>query len=238
MNVRLFAFVFLFLAIVGCSKKEDSPTSSTTAPVIPSVTFTGPSKTDTDPTYHASAAANYASAMTSFFTPVQAFALLPAQQSGNQWRWSIQSGTLTVIFQAQKNTDGSYVWQYIFNGTEGTNTYNNFVVWQGTISADGKSGEWLIYDEDTQLLSNYYTYQTNAQGVKTGIWETKNSQGTATIQKIVLVNNPDGTGSTDVYELYNSVLVKVEHIEWAANGSGSWIEYTSAGVESNSGSWQ
>lgn len=228
------------MIFIGCSKKEESPTSTTTgtAPVIPTVTFTGPSKTNTDPTYHAQAAAGYALAMSSVFAPVQAFALMPAQQSGNQWRWTMTDGQLTIIFQSQKNSDGSYGWQYIFNGTEGTNTYNNFIVWQGTVSADGKSGEWLIYDEDTQKLSNSFTYQTNAQGVKTGTWETKNDQGTATIQRIILVNNPDGSGYCDVYELYNSTLVKVEHIEWAANGSGSWVEYNSAGQQRDSGSWQ
>ncbi len=245
MKYKLLCGVLFTLLVIGCdSKKDDSTTnvngasSTTTAPAIPTVNFTGPSKTNTDPTYHALYAANYANAINAVFMPIQVFALMPAQQGSNQWQWIIQDGNLTITLRAQRNNDNSIGWQYIFNGTQDTNTYNNFILWQGVISADGKSGNWLFYDEDTKVLLNTLEYQTDAQGVKTATWDTKNNQGTQTIQRIIIVNYPNGSGSLDSYELVNTTMMKLLHIEWNANGSGSWQEYNYQGVLTSSGSWE
>ncbi|MCX7985063.1 MAG: hypothetical protein N3A63_09205 [Bacteroidetes bacterium] len=214
-NIVVLCGILLFVG--GCEKKNEPTSSSSTpetAPTLQIVTFQGPSKTNTDPTYHAFSAASYAMFFNGLLSSEQALSSLPGQRSGNTWTWTLPTDSGTSTYRAQKNSDGSYSWQLLFTGTKYGRTYNNFVLWSGQISADGKSGVWEFYEMDCQCKVMKYEFSVNPQGVKTGTLQDY-GQGGVVEGKIVLINNPDGSGSCDVYERKagTTTLYLSEHIE-------------------------
>ncbi|MDH7604505.1 MAG: hypothetical protein QHH13_06360 [Melioribacter sp.] len=243
--MKNFIFVLALLFIItACDKNENSPTEpgqdSNITPQIQSILFTGPSKTNTDPTFHAQAASSFATSFNSMFLFASSFSMTPAQKNGNIWKWVIQQVNLTITVETEKKSDGSYNWKCTYNGTDNYgNQFNNWVVWKGIVSADGKTGNWEFYDSDSKTIENKFSYAVDSQGKKTGTIEYYNNG--KVIQRIILINNPDGSGSLDLYEEYTSGitsgLYKSMHIEWKADGSGSWQEFDEKGFVSDSGSW-
>lgn len=227
--------LFILVVVQGCSKKDDSsPTEAkTNPPSLPKVEFKGPNTTSTD-TY-AQITKGYVSAFNGFSTIFTAYASVGATSSGNTWTWSATNGSLKVTFTATLQTDGSYSWKCHYDGTYSGKTYSNWAVWEGTTSADGKSGNWQIYDEDlpaTKTLVAKYEWATNSSGTLTGtFWSYDNG---ALSDRLVVINNADGTG--EVYSYSGTVLTFKS--KWSANGTGQWWMYNSTtGSQTGSGSW-
>ncbi|HTP79090.1 MAG TPA: hypothetical protein VMM57_01660 [Bacteroidota bacterium] len=236
----LYGFTVLAIAVCssGCSKNSSSPTSSTgTAPGIPSVTFVGPTTTSTDTyaeltTSYALSANAYSSA---FFA---GFAAGSAKDNGGVWTWTVTANGVTVTFTATKQSDGSYAWKWSVNGTETGSgvTYNNWTFLNGTSSADGKSGEWKVYNDNATTLAADYVWAAGVNGSvtsETGTLSTYDATGSSVTAKLIVINRSDKTGEVDVYN--NAVLVF--KATWVANGSGQWTVYNSEGTQTGTGSW-
>ncbi len=226
--------LFVLLAIfIGCSKDDNNSTgpSNPSSASIPTVTFKGPNTTSTDA--NATIAKSYATSMNATMSSSAVFASLPAQQSGNTSTWTYNVGGMTYTFTGVKQGDGSYVWTYIFTGTVGGTTYTNFKMWEGTTTANGKSGSWTFYEPGHTGKTDELVYTTNASNVLTGTWYVYDSNGTLT-SKMVILNNSDGSGSVEMYD--DGTTMNYKSV-WIANGSGTWYTYN-AGVQTSTGTWQ
>jgi hypothetical protein len=221
----------LTLLIPGCSKKDSSPTEvQTSPPTIPALLFKGPNTNSTET--NAQMIKSYVSTMNSFTTMFVPYQYIQSVQNGNTWTWNYTDQTLTVKMTATSQSDGGYLWKLILNGKDPSDgvTYNNWTGMEGTTSADGKSGIWKIYQENTTILATDFTWSTT-NSVLTGT--QKNYTGEGPTSQIVLVNNPDNTGEMRIY----TGSVVTYKATWTAAGSGQWWTFNSSGVQTGTGSW-
>jgi hypothetical protein len=220
-KILAFVLIVLLTLCIGCKKDESSTTSpTTTTTTIPTVTFKGPSSSET----HAQTANTYAQSMNGVMSASAAFSALPASTSGNVSTWSYSYGGLTETFTGKKQSDGSYTWTWVFNGSDGTHTYNNWTFWSGTTSADGKTGSWSFYEYGTTHSVEDLNY-TTVNGVLSGTWLIYNTSGVVA-SKIVIINNTDNSGEFDWY--YDGTTL-YEKVTWTASGTGTWATYNPVG---------
>jgi len=243
MQTRLVLFtVGLIVAFVlsGCSKSSSStPTSPATtqnsAPSFPSVVVAGPTTTSSDP--HATETVAYATSLNAYTSSgiFAAFTGTNGTQNGNTWTWTVSEGTLSVTFNETKQSDGSYTWAWIENGSNSSShvTYNNWTFFSGNRSADGKNGEWKVFNDNTTTLSGDFVWATNASGTLTATLTAYNTSGVLT-GKYIVTNNSDKSGEVDVY----TGTVLVFKATWVAAGSGTWWAYDSnSGAQTGTGTW-
>jgi hypothetical protein len=217
----------------GCSKSS-SPSSppTTTTPTPPSITFKGPNTNSSD-TYAQmvkSMAASF-TGLTSLYSPY--FATNP-KQNGSTWTWTVtEPPSLTATFTATKQSDGSFVWKLVLNGKSSSDstTYNNWTALQGTSSADGKNGDWKVYQTNTTILAGEFIWSTDNAGKLTGTLRSYSETGTLS-GSIAIINNSDGSGEIDEYD-GNALVFKAV---WTSSGSGTWWSYNN-GTQTGTGTW-
>lgn len=203
------------LVLAGCEKKATTEPDTTTPPIIPTVRFSSPSASGDQCTQMAYTYVQGANAM-SVYTMM--FAGQTPTRNGDIWTWQAVQGSLTVRVTATITSTGLQ-WQMILNGTDpddGT-VYNNWVALQGTSSADGKSGSWTIYEDNTTVIAAQFVWSTSSAGVLTGTF-TGYDQGQQSY-RLVAVSNANGSGSV-TYSMYsNGQWVQQFNATWsAANG--------------------
>ena len=225
------------LIVGGCNKKSSNPATSpqtSTTPTFPVVSIKGPNTNSTD-TYAQTVKA-YATSVSQLTTPsfLGAIITVSPTQSGNTWTWAGTEGNFTVTATATQQTDGSLTWSATLNGTDPSSgtTYNNFVAMTGSSSADGKSGDFKSYVDNTTTLDGDFAWSTNASGALTATLQSY-TNGSVT-NKITIVNSSDGSGELDAY----SGTVLTFKATWVANGSGTWWTYDSGtGTQTGTGTW-
>jgi antitoxin component YwqK of YwqJK toxin-antitoxin module len=233
--VTLLAFA-LIVGLGGCSKKSDNPTGPTTsaAPSFPTETFKGPKTSSSD--YNVGIVNGYVELANAYSGYFNVFAGTNATQNGNTWTWSITSGNESVTFSMTKQSDGSYHWNWVVNGTDQSTgrVYNNKILFEGTISSDGKNGEWKVYQDTTSLLAADFVWTTNSSGTLSGTLNIYQDNGSTIDEQYLIKNNSDGSGEVDLY----SGTVPVYKATWKADGSGTWFTYDSAtGAQTGTGTW-
>lgn len=230
-------FIFIILIsflVASCSKKEDNPAApEEKAPGMPSVTFEGPNTNSSDQyalmTKSSVAAFNFFPQMLS-----SAFSAATPKNSNGDWQWVVSSGTGgSETMTATKKSDGSYYWALIFNGNLSNKIYNNFKALEGTTSADGKSGSWKVFEDNSSTVAGEFTWSTNSSGVLTGTLLDYGSNGTVS-QKVELTNKADKSGELRMYDDNNVLTFRSA---WNADGTGTWHVYEN-GVEKTNGNWQ
>lgn len=231
----LLAFALL-VGVGGCSKKSDNPTApaTTTAPSFPKETFKGPTTNSSD--YNVGIVNGYVAVANAYSNYFNFFAGTNATQNGNTWTWSVTNGTESVVFSMTKQSDGSYTWKWVVNGTDQSSgrTYNNKTLFEGTVSADGKNGEWKVYQDTTSLLTADFVWATNSSGKLTGTLNLYHDDGSTIDTKYQIINNSDNSGEVDLY----SGTVLVYKATWKADGSGTWTTYDStSGNQTATGTW-
>jgi hypothetical protein len=235
MQMRLTKFLSVFLLtaifIAGCSKNSNSPTEpAAQSPTLPLITFKGPNTTSSDP--NAQMVQLYVTAMNAYTTAFAPYAALPSTRNGNTWTWNYSVGTFSIVLTSTVQSDGSYQWKMVMNGVDPSDStlYNNWTATTGTTSGDGKNGSWNIYETNTTTLVAKYEWTTN-NNVLTG---TLTSYSSGVVDgKVVVINNPDGSGELDEY----TGTVVVYRSVWQANGSGQWWTYDLGGVQTGTGTW-
>jgi hypothetical protein len=227
---KLFIVTILLCLVIfaGC-KKDEATSPNATAPSIPTVTFKGPSASES----HAQTANAYAQSMTGLMSASAAFSFLPANQNGDVSTWTITTGPYSQTFTSTKQGDGSYTWAYVLNGTLGSTTYSNWTYWTGTTSADGKSGTWIFYEYGRTTKVEDLSYTTDANGVLTGTWQIYNTSGTLS-SKFVITNNTDNSGEYNQYSDGTHLSLKVT---WNTSGTGTWTTYNTSGGTTGSGTF-
>ena len=228
----LFTAPLIFAVILsGCSKDSSSPSEpQATAPTFPTLVFKGPNTSSTET--NAQMIKSYASAVNSFTMMFVPYQQLPSTRDGNTWTWTYTEGTLTLKMTSTAQSDGTYLWKLILNGQDQSDgvTYNNWTGMDGSTSADGKSGNWKIYEENTTTVATDFSWSTT-NNVLTGT-QKEYTNGSSSGQ-IILVNNPDNTGEMRMY----TGAVMTYKATWTAGGSGQWWTYDSSGTQTGTGSW-
>ncbi|MGE5682865.1 MAG: hypothetical protein ACM34K_18515 [Bacillota bacterium] len=227
----LFILLMLSLVVTSCSKKDDNPAApSEEAPGIPAVSFKGPNTNSTD--QWALYTKSTVESMNAYPMMLQAFSSAKPANSNGQWKWELSpvSG-FSEAFVGSKNSQGGYTWQLILNGTYEGITYNNWKALEGNTSADGKSGTWKAYDDNTTVVVAEYNWSTSSAGVLSGTFQEY--ENGAVNGKLEITNNPDNSGSLLAYDSGILVFKSI----WVAAGTGQWWAYEN-GVVKTQGSWQ
>lgn len=239
--IFLLISTFVFL-IVGCDKETNPASSSTTKPTAPKVSFNGPNTQSTN-TY-AQQAKGFSQLFNGFATEFAGLTSLPGgTQNGNTWTYTYTVGNFTETITVELLTDGSYKWKVVFNGTDPNGgvgnpvVYSNWTAFEGTSSADGKSGSWKFYEENKTILQAELSWTTDAQGNELGTLKTY----TAGVlqEQLDIVNNVNGTGSMKLYvkkSASTAMYLNVD-IAWIANGTGTYKVYNEAGILTDSGTF-
>jgi len=224
----------MLIGLIGCSDDDSNPAepNSTATPVIPQVTFNGPNTTSQDP--NAQIANSYVAIMNAGMLQSAAFSSVAAQQNGNIYTWTYGYQGEIYTFTCTIQSDGSYMWTLKYTGSNLFGTaVTDFMLWEGTTSADGKNGNWTLYTYGYTGKTAELIYTTGANDVITGTWYVYESGGVLE-SKIIVVNDPDGSGSVEMYS--DGVHLYYKAV-WTATGSGQWWIYDGAGRETGSGSW-
>jgi hypothetical protein len=218
-----------FLLISGCTKNSSPTEPQQTAPSLPSLTLRSPNTNSTD--QNPQTIKSYVTSVNSYTLVLAPLKFLQPVQNGNTWTWTYTQGALTVKFSGTNQADGSAQWMAVVNGTDSSGTtFTNWTAAQGTTSADGKTGDWKIYDTSATTIAAEISW-TTVQNVLTGTLKTYSGgvfQGQA-----VIINNSDNSGQLTLYS-GSSLTYKAA---WLSNGSGQWWTYDPDGTQTGTGNW-
>lgn len=224
------------LLIAGCDKDSNPiDTTPTKKPTAPQVAFHGPTTNSTNE--YAITAQSLSQMFNGYASFFGIFAGLEGTQNGNTWTYTYTMGTMTETITVTQLNDGSYTWSVVFNGSDGPDVYTNWKAFEGTSSADNKSGTWKIYAENSTQLEAELAWATDAQGNETGM--LKVYENGVLNEQLDVVNNINGSGSVKLYQKKsssNDLFLNME-IVWAANGTGSYTVYNENGTIAASGTF-
>lgn len=231
------AVIILALGVTGCSE-EDSPAASTPAkPTVPQTSFTGPNTTSSNEFVQQ---AKFSSSFFNVYGEMfKSFASLPGTQNGNVWTYSETQNGLTVKVTTTLLANGSYTWSIEMNGLytddDTTIQVNNWKAFEGTSSADGKTGTWRMYNYNTATPILDMNWATDAAGIETGSMSFYDKG--MKISQVDIVNNPNGSGSLTNYVKGSAAIYKNMEVLWNADGTGSYKIYNEAGAITEQGTF-
>lgn len=231
----LLSFLILILFAAGCSKNDSGPSSPTnnpgnsTPPAVPTVSFRGPASTAQNPSLFL--INGYIQAMNILTNYSNMFANVQATFDNGVWTRKFLNGTITALLTTTQLSNGTYSWKLTFNGTSDSASYVNWLALEGTSSADGKTGTWKLYANNTNLLQGEYTWQRNDDGSLAGTIRQYNNGTEQT--RIEAKNNSDNSGQVTVYSKNNLSYKAI----WQSDGTGQWWQYDSTGSIVHQGTW-
>ncbi|MCB0278516.1 MAG: hypothetical protein KDD94_03390 [Calditrichaeota bacterium] len=154
--------------------------------------------------------------------------------NNNTYRYTFQFEGGSFTYEIIENENGSYTFNYIVNGSYGSTTVTDFVLFSGTYSADGGQGNWSMYDLDQNDDPYvYFTYTWSIDGNSTGFTITEYSGPGVIYGTYSIVVNTDGSGTLNYVE--NSVTR--QSATWAADGHGTVNYYDEQGDLTDTQNW-
>ncbi len=236
------------LALTGCSSDEDPTTpggGSSDAPAFllggeQAVNLPAVILNSNDPNAQAIVGVMH---QVNVLSGMQGFLAIPddavrSQNKDNTWTytWSLSEGqaSLTIVMVVQETAD-SYIWTLSFNGTDGEDTFENFVIYRAEQAMDASWGTFDFYElgGDPEDVVFHWDWGTDSLGVFSITMIGGAGEGSA---KIEFVIQPTDSGSLDVYEMVGDDWQLVLHYDWNGLGSGTYAIYED-GVLVDSGLW-
>lgn len=246
MSKRLVSFVLAVFFVAGfitCSK-DSSPTApkeQKEAPTLAAQQVTVPPQMaqSTDP--HAQLAVGFISMANSFsafgsnFAPpaLQKTMFAASPDDDPTWFQTWTNAGLTISVSIYDKGD-MYVWDIRFSGTDGEDTFDNWLFIHAEQSQERNSGTMTIYEPVTTKVSSVFTWGMDADNVYT-LTMVSIFEGAA--EKVVVQQRPDKSGSLEASEGTLDNFVLQFACQWTAEGSGTWTSYDN-GTEIDSGSWK
>jgi hypothetical protein len=221
LSIMILAAFLLF----SCSKDSSTSPEKTTPDAPQAIEASAPAKA---PAEVDTVIEEYNGYFVNWLQWIECFNDVDAVVSGDTliWTYETQNG-FKITLKSFKNEDGSTSWQLWFEG--GAQNYTKWLVMEGTVSADKKSGYWEIYGYGLEYV------------LMTSSWVI-DEQGNITINYNILgiqydiVNNADGSGS--LIKWYNKdENKKAFEAVWLADGSGWWKMYNYDGSVLHEGDW-
>ena len=139
-----------------------------------------------------------------------------SQTSGDTLTVTWSNGSLTVIMKYWETTTTDN-WKIMLNGTDGSTVYVNWTFMEAEQNKSGTGGSLVIYDENTTTVILSWVWTIDTSDNITVVFTNYEDD-----ERIEIVGNANGTGSVEYYE--NNVLLY--EIEWYADGSGAWWNYS------------
>ena len=158
-------------------------------------------------------------------TPPEGAKLSSTSAVNGEWTWTEGNASVTLV---TNETVTEYEWTVTIDGTYGGKTYNNQIVIEASQLKDGSSGEILFYDPDSGSPVLTFNWENLSEVYHLNI-KSAEEYGNSNVDLYVYT---DSSGYIDISTPSNSW-----HVEWASDGTGSWIAYDANGSVTNEGSW-
>ena len=233
----------LILALAISCSKDKSPTESEEPQQVPTfrvdtVTVPEKMKQSQDPKAQLAVAyvemANVISNFGTYFSPPSSGKIVPKialPQDGPPWTYTWTEDNLTITLTISETAD-RYLWDIVFDGTDGMFTYNNWKFIHAEAMKDGNSGLMIVYWPVTTNIFMQWEWNIDTQGVYTFVMTFFGDVG----GKIEITVNPDDSGTLKFYEEVNGTYALTLKVVWQSDGSGQWWTYED-GTETDSGGW-
>ncbi|NOX38021.1 MAG: hypothetical protein GXO78_10835 [Calditrichaeota bacterium] len=228
----LFALVFGLIVMVGCSKDTTGPEQE--PPVLPENldqnVVTTPTDAPDQVKFYGGPLNTFRQRFQLVFQQWRALIqTTEAKFEDGKWVWEQTQNNFTIRLVAWMEDDGTQKWELYFDGTDPDTKlqFNNVKVLEASLSPDGKSGTFKVYDPVTNTPLFTYSWTVADNGTVQATLETSNNE------RIEVVNRPDGSGSLEVY------INDVKRLEasWDADGNGTWTAYDENGQQIGTGNW-
>lgn len=168
--------------------------------------------------------ANMLPSYAQLLNPPQGSGKLPSTSAVNgEWTWTQDGATFTLT---STETATGFEMTLTVDGTYNGQTYNGGILMEASGTKDGSSGELYFYDPGSGVAELTFNWETLADGT---YHLTINTSDAA----VELYYYSDGSGSLDV----NMQNAGSWDIDWASDGSGTWMQYDASGSLIDSGSW-
>lgn len=234
---RLFSILLIMISLIGingCSEDNSDPGSpesgnNNTPPSLPSVNFPAPRSDNRNPVM--SLISGYVQSINVLRIYSDAVKGIEAERQNDNWVWSYVRDSLTITLTASQLPNGDYQWNVFLSGTKDNSFYDNWLSAAGISSADGKTGTWKIFRDNSTILEGEYLWDKSADGTITGT-AIAYRDGAET-GRIELLNHPDSSGQVIVYVLDNLFF----KADWQTDGSGHWWRYGFNGSVLDEGTW-
>ena len=235
--------VLIMAGFVGCSKNS-SPTEpkKKEAPTIAAHQVTIPQKMAQSSDPNAQLAVGFISMANGFSNFGSNFAPTSLQKSSSlaaspnddpTWFRTWTNAGLTTSVSIYDKGD-TYVWEIRLSGTDGENSFSDWLFIHAEQSQDRSSGTMTIYEPVTTKVSSVFTWGKDAENNYT---LTMIANFDAAAAKVVVLQRPDNSGSLEYSEGSQNNFVVQFTCQWSADGSGSWTSYDDNGKQTGSGSW-
>ncbi len=224
----LLALAFL---LASCSKSSNPTGPAAKPPSLTAPTFKGPGASADSVGQNVNGLALTFNTFAAGYTALISDAGSPSV-SGNTWTWTINGGTYTITLTATQS-DTTYLWKSVINGTYNGSLDKNWTAFQGSETASGSNGDWTLYNTNSTTPLSKVNWSTDSNGNLTGTIIGYDSTGTQT-DKYVFVNNKDNSGELEEYTNGSTLILKVT---WTSSGAGAWWEYDDQGNLVGSGTW-
>lgn len=149
-----------------------------------------------------------------------------ATQAGSPYTWTV--GDLTITMTVTE-IDSDIHWTVTLDGTDGQETYTNFVLMSGQSESDGSSGSLSLFAPQSGNQEVFsWSWQTSQSGIFSIDYFIPDGGIAVTVEI-----NPDGTGAV----IHRVVTNTVYTATWISNGSGAYSYYDAQGTVIDSGTW-
>ena len=164
---------------------------------------------------------------------VSLFIGLSGSESGNVWTWTHQYPTGGTIRWTDSTTSNGGDWKLVENGSFPNGSFDNWIALTGYESSDGKTGNWVIFNDNSTAPADSVEWSTDQQGNLDGEAVVCNSSGEVTQTVVFSGVNANHTGEAKLYA--GPISTSYEDVNWTPNG-GTWTIYFE-GVAVNNGNW-
>lgn len=192
---QLLLFVLLTFFFVSCDSSSDD--EKQTPPSLPNISELALNF----PTNSPDQLSEYASVSGLGISTFAAFSQLPdGTFEDGIWTWEYSYNGLTMTATSEVQESGDYLWKFYLDGVDDnlSQTFNNQLIMQGTISKDGTSGSIdIFFSVDGFSSSISTTWSTNGEGAFTSTTSISSINGDQEVIRTsyTFVQNQDGSGS-------------------------------------------
>ncbi|MBD3223995.1 MAG: hypothetical protein GF313_04660 [Caldithrix sp.] len=173
--------------------------------------------------------ANSFSQYSAAWTPPQGASNLAKASGVNDWSYEWTTGQLTIKMTVTE-TDDTFQWRIVYDGTLGGQTFDNWTYMEATRSKDGSDGQMYIYAYNTEKVELEWHWMVDDNDVY-------NFEMISESLRILVNANPNKSGQVEVFNMNNGAYLITFKSVWDQNGAGQWWEYDGEGDVSDNGDW-
>ncbi|HER00157.1 MAG TPA: hypothetical protein ENO22_12530 [candidate division Zixibacteria bacterium] len=246
MQYAKFLLILLFslfvLISIACSSgdnivDDDGPTTEDPPDFYQIAEINVPAGMRTSDDSHAQLAVSYIDLMNSFANIVipppaaKACAHFSAVSDGEpDWVLKDTIGNLVITFNIFESPD-FYAWDWIFDGDDGENSYNNWTAMHLEVHKTLDFGTLILYEYHSQNNALQWTWgHTEDDAYSMEYYEYPENN------KYEVRIYPDNSGRLHHYGMVGQEYIQEFQVEWNQDGSGHWWEYEN-GEYSADGTW-